>query len=180
MKVSGLALTGNVLLVMGRNMETITAWRLTEEGVVDGPPGDESAGRGSSIWTIPALRTPTVSIAGRTAVIEWDGNATHFYDTVTGEALDPFQTPPYCYCGPYSLNDLMDGRHNLRWLRLPYYEEELPVPLATVQDRRVKDSEGRHRLWIPAAWGQLCHMRWLHNTTTLWLGLDEGTIVVKF
>ena len=49
MKRSDLALTGNVLLVLNPGTITIVAWRLTEEGAVDGSLGDRRAGCRDSI-----------------------------------------------------------------------------------------------------------------------------------
>ena len=153
MEVWGLAIIGNVLLVMGHNMETITAWRLTEEGVVDGPPGDRSAGRSSSIWTIPVLR-PVVWIGRRVAVIYSYKSTTRFhFDTGTGTVLGPAQTPPYPACGSCSLSELTESRHNPLWSEQhdTRSKEGQPVPVATLEERWVKDAEGRHRLWVPPA-----------------------------
>jgi len=178
MEVWGLALIGNVLLVMGRNMETITAWRLTEEGAVDGPPGDRSAGRSSSIWTIPVLR-PTVFVGGLTAVVQSDGIVTRF-DKGTGEVLGQEQQEPLTSTyDPYSLRSLMDGLYS--HLRLKEQgtlsSEGLPVPAATLEKGWVKDAEGRHRLWIPPAWMlRPDQVYWLHNSTSLCLGFH---VIVK-
>jgi len=181
-KVSGLALTGNVLLVMGHEMKTITAWRLTEVGVVYGPAGDRRADLRSSIWTIPVPGDPKVFIGGQTAVIKRGGNAPHIYHTGTGEVLGPTQAPPTLSHGEYSLWNLMDGLHNPHRLekQRTRSNESLPVPVATLEEGWVKDAEGRHRLWIPPAW-MLCprSVCWLHNSTTLWLNSQGKTVIVK-
>ena len=183
-EVLGLVLTGDVLLVMSHEMETITAWRLTEEGAVDGPPaGDGAAGHGSSIWTISVHSNPTVSIAGQTAVIKWGENVTHIYHTGTGEVLGPAQAPPDSSHDRYSLSDLMHGRHGLRWLEKHDTSSKggRPVLVTTPDWRWVRDGEGRHRLWILPAWR--LHPRnasWLHNSTTLQLESQHRTAVVKF
>ena len=62
MMIETLALTGNVLLVLGSG--TIVAWRLTEEGIVDGVLADRRASHRDSIWTVlldcTAIRWPKI------------------------------------------------------------------------------------------------------------------------
>ena len=45
--IDGLALTGNVLLVIAEDFQDITAWKLTEEGVV--------VGQGLAVVTVSGL-----------------------------------------------------------------------------------------------------------------------------
>lgn len=176
MEVWGLAIIGNVLLVMGHEMETIAAWRLTEEGVVDGPLGDRSAGCSSSIWTIPVLR-PTVSIGERTAVIQSGVNVTHF-DKETGEVLGSAQAHPDLFPGSYSLAGLKAGQGNS--FRSNFPPGWMLFPLATPEERWLKDSEGRHLLWIPPAWRlQSRLVDWPRDRTAVWLG-SQSTTVVEF
>jgi len=182
-KVSGLALTGNILLVMGYELKMITAWRLTEEGVVEAPPGGRSAGRGGSIWTIQVPLVAEVSIEGRMAVMRSHGNVIYSYDTVTGEQLWPAQAPPDLSLKQYSIYNLAHGLHNLRWLREHnvHPNEGWPVPFTAFEERWVKDPEGRHRLWIHAAWRLPPRSAgWLHNSTTLWLDSQYKLFIVMF
>jgi len=182
-KVWGLALTGNILLVMGYELKTITAWRLTEDGVVEVPPGGRSAGRGGSIWTIKVPWGTTVSIEGRTAVMRSDWYVIHSYDTVTGEELRPAQAPPDSSRNRYSIYDLVGGQHNLGRLKEHnvHSNEGWPVPLTPSEERWVKDPEGRYRLWIPGAWRLVPHNAgWLHNSTTMWLNSQNRWVIVKF
>jgi len=68
--ISGLALTGNILLVV--DSEMVVAWRLTEQGVVDGVFGNRWASHSDSIWTIsPMLGTisPEFSLVGQVGFI---------------------------------------------------------------------------------------------------------------
>ena len=68
--ISGLALTGNILLVV--DSEMVVAWRLTEQGVVDGVFGNRWASHSDSIWTIsPMLGTisPEFSLVGQVGLI---------------------------------------------------------------------------------------------------------------
>ena len=61
MEIRMLALTGNVLLVL--DSDGLVAWRLTEEGAVDGVLADRRAGRGDSIWAVSA-RDPRPDVLG--------------------------------------------------------------------------------------------------------------------
>jgi len=183
MKVSGLALTGNVLLVTNYETETVTAWRLTGEGVLDGPPGDGRADPCSSIWTIsvPKFKCSDIFIEGPTAVIKQDEDVIHSYHTGTGEALGPAQAPPTSSDNKYSLWVLMSDQHNI--LRLGYQnsrsKEGRPVPVSTLEERWMKDAEGRHRLWIPPAWRLRTCDCWLHNSTVLWFNYQETSAFVR-
>ena len=110
-----LALTGNVLLVRGER--EIVAWRLTEEGVVDGPPGGGRAGPGDSIWTLTrspgysiwALKlfpdygiwTLTLSPGDPTVVIRekiMSPSTIHAYHAGTGEVLKSTPPPRHSDC----------------------------------------------------------------------------------
>ena len=138
-EVGALVLTDNVLLVLCPETTTIAAWRLTEEGVVDGPLGGRRADRGDSIWTIPLHNGQIFSIEDQTVVVEWGGNSVHIYHAGTGRVLKPAQAHTHPRSRQYSFHDMMLGQHyplyhqlqihNTRhdWLffhRLPYY----PVP----------------------------------------------------
>jgi len=181
MEVSGLVLTGNVLLVICGETGTITAWLLTEEGVVDGPPGDRRADPRSSIWTIPVLGDPTVFIEGRTVVIK-DEDVIHFYHTGTGEVLGPAQEPPTASGDKYSLWELMSDEPNLRWLRnhISRSRGGQPVPVSTLKGRWAKDAEGRHRLWIPPAWRPHSDLHWLRNNIAMWFRSEGDSFIVNF
>ena len=182
MEVCGLVIIGNVLLVMGHSMERITAWQLGEEGVVDVPSGDRSAGRSGSIWTM-RVSNPLVSIGRRTAMIKSDWMAAHHFDIGTRGVLDPPppQTPPYPIRGSYYLLDLKEGRHSPLWSEHDTCSEEgQPVPVATLEERWVKGAEGRHRLWIPPAWESYsCNECWLHNRRALWLNSQSRNFMIK-
>ena len=182
----GLALTGNVLLVMGASWGEIAAWRLREGGVVNGLPGGRRAGRGDSIWVIPPLVGSTFLIRGQTVVMEWGGVAAHVYHTRTGEVLELTQPPPHPRDRKYSLLDMMYGLHYLhrRSLEVPstHSENDWPVSRTTLEEEGwVKDPEGRHRLWIPPAW-RICtgNAGWHYNMTALWFTARAGTVIVKF
>ena len=183
-RIVELALTGNVLLVRG-DCGLVTAWRLTEEGVVDGPSRERSAGPGDSIWTILSPRDPTLVIRDRTVVI-WNRPVTHTYCVGTGEVLEPAQPPPLPHDHQYSLRDLMHGLHypHCRGLEVPSTrsESDWPVSRTTLEEEGwVKGPEGRHRLWIPPAWRlRSVHAGWHCNITTLCFTPKTGSVIVKF
>ena len=181
MRIDTMALTGNVLLVLGRDL--VTAWRLTEEGAVGGVSGDRNAGPGDSIWSIPLPGFPTFSIQGQTVVMKWGGNVIHVYHAETGEVLEPAQAPLRLCGRQYSLWDMLYGRHYPHYRGLEAYdtrsESDWPVSQASLQQGWVKDPEGRHRLWIPAEWRvSFRNAGWLSNVTTLWSSLRGGTVIV--
>jgi len=53
--ISEIVLTGNVLLVKGS--DTVAAWLLTEEGIVDGVPGNRRVDQDDSIWSTSSQNT---------------------------------------------------------------------------------------------------------------------------
>jgi len=182
MEVCGLAIIGNVLLVVGHNMETITAWRLTEEGAVDGHSGDRRADPRSSIWTIPVSGDPEVFIEGRTVVIKQGEDVIHFYHTGTGEALGPAQAPPTSSDRGLSIRQLTSNHHSFSRLgeHDDHSKEGQLVPVVTLEGRWLKDAEGRHRLWTLPVWRPLCsNVYWLHNSTIVWFTHQGITVFVR-
>ena len=67
MEIEELALAGNVLSVLGCGR--ITAWLITEEGVVDGVFGNIRAGHSDTIWTIPVPSFLRATVEGQTVII---------------------------------------------------------------------------------------------------------------
>ena len=157
-EIEVLALAGNVLSVLccGR----ITAWLLTEEGVVDGVFGNRRAGHGDTIWTIPVPNSLQASVEGQVVIIS-EVHDTRVrsvcfaYHMETGEVLEPTQVPkcnnPHIY--------LLWARRNK-----PYYPNhcklnesiqlkgDWPISRDTLQDGWVKDPEGRYWFWLPVKW----------------------------
>jgi len=186
LEVQWLAITGNILLVL--DSETIVAWRLTEEGVVDGVPAGRRVGRGCSIWAVLAPGDPTFTIKDQYVIIEGMGEAVHVYHSATGGVLQPNQG--YSCCWEYTPWDMYRGRHYLhcrsnhhlyyhqieKWGNLP--KDNWPAPLFASQLAWVKDPEGRHRLWVPLEWRRYV-AGWLYNITTLWLGRVHETVIIK-
>ena len=152
-KICGLELTGNVLLVVGS--EVAVAWLLTEEGLVNGVLGDRVAGSGDSIWTVPASLSPRFSVEGETAVI-MSGDALHVYNTRTGEkTLEPAPATldwgKYCYLG-----DLPNSQFRGDW-----------NPLRDMEKGWVKDGGGRHLLWLPVEWRVSDNMEWFSDIAVI-------------
>ena len=105
--ILGLALTGNVLLVV--DSETIVAWRLTEGGLVDGVSGNRRASRGDSIWTksMEGTVSPKFAIEYQTGFIALNGILTYAYCIWSGEGAEDFTRPPVRW---RSLEDTSRGR----------------------------------------------------------------------
>ena len=183
MDVSGLALTGNVLLVWGQDPELV-AWRLTERGTVYGVSADRRASRGDSIWTVSDYCSP-FSVEDQIVVItDGEENVIRVYHTGTGDVLGPAQAPLHPRGPQYDNWKLGRCQH------YPYYrnldgesipsEDEWPVTLAAIQEGWVKDLEGKHRMWVPVEWRvDLHNAGWLRNTTLL-LYPPGADVIVRF
>ena len=154
MTVEGLALTSNVLLVLGSGV--VRAWRLTDEGAVDGIFSERRAGRDDSIWTVSMGPNPTQLISQHPKLLvrgqigfiteQYYNNTLCAYDTRTGEL---------CH-GPlhssYSMTDML--------LAQDYFDASVHNnPDRTCLIRTKPILEGwmrgpgeRHQLWLPAEW----------------------------
>ncbi|KAF9645955.1 hypothetical protein BDM02DRAFT_3189254 [Thelephora ganbajun] len=190
MVIETLTLTGNILLALGD--DTIAAWRLTEEGVVDGVFADGRTGRDNSIWTISVPNRPGL-YGDQTVAIEQGGNVIHAYHKETGEVLMhvPKILRPFLRLWGTPLN-AMGRLHEHRWADQMGVLDHLyehgwgtpsegsgPVSWDTLQEGWVEDLEGRHLLWLPAEWRDPNHIiGW--SCTVPWLVLDRRTVVIKF
>ena len=190
LEIQGLALTGNILLVM--DMESTRAWLLTEEGTVDGVPRDGRAGPGDSIWTVSIgceaddYTNPGFLVNSEIGAIRDSSisGITHVYHTRTGEIIDSYPTPPYL------ADNWRDSSSNVGWLHLPHRyldergdhtEGNWPVSTSTVERGWVKDPAGKHRLWVPVQWRRFESGCWYYDITTLELTLlTRQPIIVKF
>jgi len=177
MNIQTLAITGNILVVS--DSRTIVAWRLTEEGTVDGFPAGRRVSYGNNIWAVPMTGDPTFAIEGQSVTIEM-GKVNHVYHTGTGEVLEPGLAPFY-----YRGHTFVNMYHGLHY---PHYrsatkqtilpEDNWPVPLVASSVAWVKDPEGRHRLWLPVEW-RAHDAGWLYDVKTLWLHREDETIIIK-
>lgn len=151
-KIIGLGILNNALFVVGP--ETVVAWLLTEEGRVTGVFGDKRADRGNSIWTVSIPRRQPKGleflIEGETGVIKSDGDILHAYNTRTGEVLGPAQMPLRLNGPWYSILDITRGQHRC-------YDGSMPPHV--ISRGWVRDSEGRHLLWLPIDPGA-AHLGW--------------------
>jgi hypothetical protein len=185
--ISGLALTGNVLLVV--DLETIVAWRLTEEGLVDGVFGNRRAGRGDSIWTISPMRgitSPLFAVEGQAGFIALNGVLTHVYNTGTGKGFEHILELIHFPERWYHLGATSRGRYHLRYDELSRCdgpsEDNWPILQTTLREGWVHGHEGKHRLWLPVEWRTTGgYAKWFHDIATLQLELPGGELtIIKF
>ena len=177
--IKWLAITGNVLLVLLTH-GMITAWRLTEEGQVDGVFGNRRSGQGDSIWTVLSGGRPIFRVNDQAVVIMSEGAPIHAYHSGTGEALGLTQTSSGGHL--YTPADMSLGRHYPHYRkadeRNPLYEDGWPVPLVAPQVEWVRDPEGKHRLWVPVEW-RMDQAGWLHDIKALWYDhLHDPLIII--
>ncbi|KAF9649814.1 hypothetical protein BDM02DRAFT_3113308, partial [Thelephora ganbajun] len=151
MAISSFTLTGNILLVLGD--DTIAAWRLTGEGMVDDVLPGGRAGRGNAIWTIPTqLYGTRLLVQDQTVVIDGGGKDIHAYHTETGEVLEPIQPNPHhqelCWGDIWSSNV---GRFcELGWDTTSKGGGLLSRN--TLREGWVKGLGGNRLLWLPVEW----------------------------
>ncbi|KAF9645962.1 WD40 repeat-like protein [Thelephora ganbajun] len=188
--IKTLALTGNILLALGSG--TIAAWRLTEEGVVDGVFADGRADRDSTVWTISVSNQPGLFVGDQTVAIERGGNVIHAYHTETGEVLKPVRKflRPFPRLWGTPLN-AMGRLHEHQWAdpNLDHFRQHEWGTLSegsglvsrnTLREGWVKDPEGKHLLWLPVEWRNPSHTT-DQSCTVLWLFLHLGaTVIIKF
>jgi len=179
--IEELLLTGNVLLVAGSGR--VVAWLLTEEGLVDGVIGDRRVGHGDRIWTVPLNPMWTLEVQGQIGVIVQEYRTKlHIYRTDTGGVLHPTRALLSVQDGP---SDFYLGRnhlhfHNSSQCNAPL-EDRWQTSPATVREGWVRDSEGKHRLWIPVEWRTGWDPEdWRHDITAQFNYLGDGPVIVKF
>ena len=183
--ISGLALTGNILLVI--SSEKIVAWRLTEEGAVEGVFGKRRAGHGDSIWTISPMRgiiSPEFVVRGQVGFITLNGVLTRAYHTGTGEGFEcipgPIQFPDFTDRW-YNLEDTSRGRYHLHYhepgLCDSPPEDTRPISRATLQKGWVDGPEGKYWLWLPVEW-RMADVKWFYDAMTLQFEFPGGELIV--
>ena len=200
LEISEMVLTGKVLLVKGS--DTIVAWLLTEEGVVDGIFDDRRADRGDSLWDVSPRAHANVwarllqrdgsggdnenvlefSVEGETAAIRNNGHVVRVYHTGTGETLEPDKAPlgtRYRFHNPRR-DDCDLYRRDSRKQHEPL-ECDWPVSQNTLREGWVKDPDGKHRLWLRPRWRSAGNdVDWLDKVTTLRLKNSSELVIVKF
>ena len=177
-KVEGLALTGNVLLVQGSGV--IAAWLLTGGGLVGGVFANRTAGSSSSIWAVSSCDFPTFFVRDHVMTMDWEQRF-HAYHMETGEVLEPSQVPPQYQHSPWSVKY---GQHYPHYLDLDRCGSKggWPISFTTLQEGWVKDPEGKHQLWIPVEWRMPMQgsTGWLSDITTLWLDCQGRSVIIMF
>jgi WD40 repeat protein len=192
----GLALTGNILLMDGR--DKISAWRLTAEGAVEGALGNQMAllddqmelraDEHHEIWSAEFSESGTVKsrVTGETGIISFGMNDHIYYNTRTGErAKLPRQTSIYS-APSHDLSNLSFHTH-LCYHRFHVHnnppEDNQPTSIPSYKEGWVKYPEGEHphRFWLPPHWMADCgeNAYWVDDITTLWLHRNE-LVVIKF
>jgi hypothetical protein len=198
LEISTIILTGNVLLVKGP--DTVVAWLLTEEGVVDGIFGNTRAGCNNSLW-MTAPPPPTLlaqrqrlrdnrdnlggvlgfSVEGEIAAITYNGRVNHVYHTRTGEVLGLDKALRSFNYSPIDPSQGYFEHYNLHLLRHSgHLKCDWPVSNTTLQGGWVKDTEGKHRLWLHARWREPGSIDWLHPGTALRLKISSELIIMRF
>jgi len=177
-KISGLGLTGSVLIVRGPKV--VVAWLLTEEGWVRNTLGNRRASRGDSIWSIsPSPHCePKFSVEGETGIIKY-GKTLHIYNSKTGEILEPVQELPRCSGPWYSFNDNLQARCNTSVQNAPPKDNRKP----SFVKEWLKDHQGNCLLWQPIEWqlNRRRNIEWYRDISTLKFKFrDETPIIIKF
>ena len=199
LKISEMVLTGNVLLV--NSPDIIAGWLLTEDGLVSGI-GGRRANQNDNVWKITP-RSVNSSILSRLqrrqvseylefsvndeiVAIKYNGHIIHCYHTRTGEVCEPVNeliSPRqtwYRLHNPLHQNDCNLYHHSY------YVQDETPrhdwsFSQAILQEGWIKDSEGRHRLWLHPDWRSAGNeVDWLDKVTTLRLNNSSELVVIKF
>ena len=150
MEISGLALVGNVLLVM--DLQAIVAWQLTEDGLVNNVLGKRRASHSDSIWAalLDSLDNETLLIKDQTGMIGSYGSTPQIYET---QCEDVFELPE----GPnpwYPFWFIFRGWHHLCDSFMhgtPLGTDPGPSEV-TLKEGWVEDHKGRHLLWLPFEW----------------------------
>ena len=195
--ICGLALTGNILLMRGR--DKVSAWRLTAEGAVEGALGNQVVPLGGKrklradehheIWSskLPVFSTVKALVTGETGIIQFDKDHSIYYNTNTGECGKsvPGQAPTPSTSW-HNLSDLSFHTH-LSYHRFHVHnnppEDNQPVSIPSYREGWVKYPEGEHphQFWLPPFWMTHCgdNVFWLNDITTLWLHGNEP-VVIKF
>ena len=176
----------------------ITAWWLTNDGLVDGILGIRRAGWSDCIWAVPlslatgkVLKLPDMVCAVRFLVedkivtIVLEGNTMHSYNSGTGELLEPTQAlsvPPFHY---YNCQELLKSLHYHHCYNVATNNVTVgnswPVSFDSVQERWVNDSKGKHQMWIPLEWRMnLGNTEQFYNITILWCTDLSGTRIIMF
>jgi hypothetical protein len=201
-KISEIVLTGNILLVKGP--DAVTAWVLTEQGVVDGVFGNRMAVHSDSIWSVsPQDQDPDFWASllekgyndhdfiefsnsdGVAAIRYGRGFYSHIYHAETGEILELDKAhlhPKHTwYRFHNSKRDDCELYHHDLLKQHNHLEGNWPISESTLQEGWVKDPEGKHRLWVHPRWRSAGdNVGWLSKVSTLCFRDSSEHVVIKF
>jgi hypothetical protein len=204
-KISEIVLTGNVLLAKGS--DTVMAWLLTDQGVVNGVSGNRIAVHSDSIWSIsPQDKNPSFwsrllqqerghhngdehlefsNSNGVVAIRRRNGLQSHVYHAETGEILKPDKAHSHPKRTWYRFHNPHRDDCNLYHHDLLKQDNNLernwPISQSTLQEGWVKDPEGKHRLWLHPRWRSAGNdVDWLSEVSTLRLKSSSELVVIKF
>ena len=171
MEVEKLALTGNVLLVLGSGK--IRAWQLTEEGVVVDVSAERRTGRDDIIWTESGLRypsRPTLKVGDHIGLIVINhGRRLYAYDTRTGKLCSPAQALLHCHSHSRT-SDTQDYFHNSSVYDNPSRGNRGRSTTIS-EEGWVRGPGEKHQLWLPAE---------LRTTAEIEVYWHPDTAIVKF
>jgi len=200
--ISAIVLTGNVLLVKGP--DTVVAWLLTKDGVVDGTFENTRANKNNSLWELSprALATRWARLLGQRAggdddrhlefsveeeiaAIKLNESVIRIYNTRTGEIIESVRPPPHLRPTWYHFHSRQGDECDLyhRGARKPCepLEGDWSVSQSTLREGWVKDPDGKHRLWLYGRWRSPGNgVDWFQNATTLRLRNSSELVIVKF
>jgi len=176
-KISGLGVTGSVLIVRGPKV--VVAWLLTEEGWVRNTLGNRRASRGDSIWSMSLSPhfEPKFSVEGETGIIK-SGKTLHIYNSKTGEILEPVEELPRCSGPWYSFNDNLQARCNTSVQKAPPKDNRKPLFVK----EWLKDHQGKWLLWQPIEWqsNRKRSIEWVPDISTLkFKSRYENLVIIK-
>jgi len=176
LKIQGIVLSGSVLLVRGS--DTVVAWLLIEEGVVGGAFGERMVDHSNRLWSRPCQRNPQFAVEGEIAAIASNGWA-QLYSTKTGKFLGPNTRTPGTWYNLHKPLDDYDLYHCVSRKHCETPKCSWPVSETTLQEGWVKDSEGKHQLWLYPRWRPpLNHVDWLSQVTTLRVRTESPELII--
>ena len=204
MKISAMALTGNVLLVKGS--DAIVAWLLTEDGAVDGILGNTRADHNDSLWDIkPQDKNPGLwarlqqrqgsnydddkhlefSVRDEIVEVRHNGHVIRIFHARTGEILESINMPQhlertwYHFYNPHQ--DECNLYHQNLYQSTKVSNSNWPISQTTLQEGWVQDPEGKHCLWLHAHWRSAGNdVDWFDNVTTMRVRNSSELIIIKF
>ena len=184
-----LAITGNVLVVMGRRRAA--GWLLTEEGMLDGVFDNRRASISDSKWTLdlPWMKPYSMKlrVEGKAGVIQskhyGEPDSFFHYHIETGDVLKLAPEPQHS-SPETSLETSPRGglHHHLAtplYLTTPKGSWSIPYSSTELEAAWVIDPDGRRRFWVPVEWRKTWRLGGWHRKFTTLLS-DYPPIAIKF